>query len=81
MFFTIFSFVAWRVLGYDILNILQLRKVAERVRPRNGPMVDERDSLLEQIRTKVRFDLFIYLFIFFASSPSLSSFFSPNAII
>lgn len=30
----------------------KLRKVAERVRPRNGPMVDERDSLLEQIRTK-----------------------------
>ncbi|KAE8099086.1 hypothetical protein FH972_017095 [Carpinus fangiana] len=30
----------------------KLRKVAERVRPHNVPKVDERDSLLEQIRTK-----------------------------
>ncbi|XP_075638172.1 protein SCAR2 [Castanea sativa] len=30
----------------------KLRKVAERVRPQIGPKVDERDSLLEQIRTK-----------------------------
>ncbi|KAL5550694.1 hypothetical protein UlMin_000870 [Ulmus minor] len=30
----------------------KLRKVAERVRPRIGPKADERDSLLEQIRTK-----------------------------
>ncbi|KAJ4845685.1 hypothetical protein Tsubulata_035268 [Turnera subulata] len=30
----------------------KLRKVTERVRPHMGPKVDERDSLLEQIRTK-----------------------------
>ncbi|KAF4378999.1 hypothetical protein F8388_022086 [Cannabis sativa] len=30
----------------------KLRKVAERVRPQNGPKTDERDSLLEQIRAK-----------------------------
>ncbi|KAB1224516.1 Protein SCAR2 [Morella rubra] len=30
----------------------KMRKVAERVCPRIGPKVDERDSLLEQIRTK-----------------------------
>ncbi|KAF3448019.1 hypothetical protein FNV43_RR08727 [Rhamnella rubrinervis] len=30
----------------------KLRKVTERVRPQIGPKVDERDSLLEQIRTK-----------------------------
>ncbi|KAK9290512.1 hypothetical protein L1049_008682 [Liquidambar formosana] len=30
----------------------KMRKVTERVRPQIGPQVDERDSLLQQIRTK-----------------------------
>ncbi|XP_061955462.1 protein SCAR2-like [Populus nigra] len=34
------------------LDKSKLRKVAERVRPQLGPKVEERDSLLEQIRTK-----------------------------
>lgn len=41
-----------------ILNHFQLRKVTERLRPQIGAKVDERDSLLEQIRTKVRDDYF-----------------------
>lgn len=49
-----------------------MRKVAERVCPRIGPKVDERDSLLEQIRTKVGcsrcfivlFDIFLYETVF-----------------
>lgn len=39
-----------------MLNNLQLRKITERVRPQIGPKADERGSLLEQIRTKVRAD-------------------------
>ena len=35
-------------------KFLQLRKVTERARTQIGPKVDERDSLLEQIRAKVR---------------------------
>lgn len=51
------------------LNPLQLRRVTERVMPELAPKVDERDSLLEQIRTKVRVcNSFLYadgtLFIF-----------------
>ncbi|KAJ0027736.1 hypothetical protein Pint_34984 [Pistacia integerrima] len=34
------------------LDKSKLRKVTERVRPQNGPKLDERDSLLQQIRTK-----------------------------
>ncbi|KAJ6871503.1 protein SCAR2-like [Populus alba x Populus x berolinensis] len=34
------------------LDKSKLRKVAERVRPQLGPKLEERDSLLEQIRTK-----------------------------
>ncbi|KAL5740280.1 hypothetical protein ACOSQ2_029460 [Xanthoceras sorbifolium] len=34
------------------LDKSKLRKVTERDRPQNGPQVEERDSLLEQIRTK-----------------------------
>ncbi|XP_044474279.1 protein SCAR2-like isoform X2 [Mangifera indica] len=34
------------------LDKSKLRKVTERVRTQNGPKLDERDSLLEQIRTK-----------------------------
>ena len=68
-----------KCLLYDILNLLQLRKVAERVRPQIEPKVDERDSLLEQIRTKVRFGG--WLMYIFCITPLPLILFPPNAII
>jgi hypothetical protein len=47
-----------------IWTFLQLRKVAERVRPQLGPKVEERDSLLEQIRTKVPSCIFFFIYFF-----------------
>lgn len=45
------------------MEILQLRKVSEGVRPPTVPRVEERDSFLEQIRTKVRAcNFFFFLF-------------------
>ena len=48
------SHVSKCALFLNTRNLLQLRKVTERVRPQTGPKVDERDSLLEQIRAKVK---------------------------
>ena len=45
-------------LELTFLTNLQLRKVSDRILPEIGPKVDERDSLLAQIRTKVEAELF-----------------------
>lgn len=49
-----------KYLELTFLSNLQLRKVSDRILPEIVPKVDERDSLLAQIRTKVEAELCFY---------------------
>lgn len=65
---------------------MQLRKASDRVRPQIAPKVDERDSLLEQIRSKVRASKFYLvlhailtqLILVFRNLKLIIFFFSPS---
>lgn len=68
-------------IGSNAQKLLQLRKVTERARPQIGPKVDERDSLLEQIRAKVKPNLIFLLSLSFSFIYSFCGFETPSIAI